>query len=304
MKRSNMILRSMMFVPGHNEKLLSSASKSNADALILDLEDSVPGGKNKQLARDTIFKWVLQDRFNGKKIFIRINDIESGWLLHDIQQLTIHGVTGFVCSKVMSGKDVCFIDHLLKSIEYERHLTIGTWKIVPLIETASAVCNAQEICEASERVVAIVFGCEDFISDLEGVHDRDGLSLATPRALIALAARATGVIPIDTVNIHVHDLDRLQENLQVARKLGFEGQLCLHPKELDLVNAYHTPSNKKVREAKEMLRLSEEAEKEGKGVAVMDGKFIGPPMVSAARKTLERHQRISSMEEYHLKDAA
>ena len=149
--------------------------------------------------------------------------------------------------------------------------------------------NAQGICQASERVIAIAYGCEDFIADLEGIHDKEHQSLFTPRAIIAMAARANNVIPIDTVHINVHDLEDLEQNLILAKNLGFEGMLVLHPKELELVHNYFSPSGEDVKEAKEMLRLSDEAGKEGKGVAIMNGKFIGPPMVLTAKKVLKKH---------------
>lgn len=286
-----------MFVPGHNEKLLLSASRSKADALILDVEDSVMPVSNKKIARKTIARKINEGLFKNFLIFPRINDGESGHLLKDIYALTIEGVDGFVCPKVMRGNDVYFIDKLLETIEYEKGFEVGKFKIVPLIETASAVYNVQEICSASDRVVAIVFGCEDFIADLEGIHDHEGKSLFTPRSLIALAARATGVIPIDTVHINVHDLEDLERNVKLARLMGFEGQLVLHPKELEIIHKYYTPSEKEVVDAREMLRLFEKAQKDNKGVTIIGGKFIGPPMIVAAKKIIERDNLIKEKDE-------
>ena len=284
------VLRSMLFVPGHNERLLNSASRSNADAVILDLEDSVQPANNKQVARDTIQANVSQGLFNKFDVFARVNDRESGHLLKDVHQLTIEGIKGFVYPKAVTGQDIYFFDKLLETIEAEKNFPKGTYKIVPLIETAAAVLNAQDICQASDRVVAIAFGCEDFVSDLEGVHDHEGQSLRTPRALIAMAARANGVIPIDTVHINVHDLEGLEKNVKLARLLGFEGMLILHPKEIELAHRYFSPSEQEVADAREMLKMAEEAGKQNKGVAVVNGKFIGPPMVIAAKKILEKQQ--------------
>lgn len=286
------LMRSLMFVPGHNERLLTSASRSEADVLLLDIEDSVQPVVNKQIARDLISEWVKGGRFRDHFIFPRVNDRESGELLKDVYQLSIQGVHGFMYPKSRWGEDVYFIDKLLETIEYEKGFEVGTFKLIPLIETAAAVLNAQEICKASKRVVAIAFGCEDFIADLEGFHDAEQESLFSPRAMIAMAARAAGVIPIDTVHIHVHDLADLEKNLITAKKLGFEGMLVLNPKELPLVHKYFSPGENEVSDAEEMLRLFEESKKEGKGVAVKDGKFIGPPMVLAAKKVLQKHDLI------------
>ncbi|TDU42894.1 citrate lyase subunit beta/citryl-CoA lyase [Gelidibacter sediminis] len=293
---NDVLLRSLMFVPSHNKKLMISASKSNADVLLLDVEDSVQPFANKQVARDTIIKYVKSKTFAGKKIFPRVNDRESGELLKDILQLTIDGIDGFMYPKAKRGEDVYFFDKLLETIEYEKGLSIGTFKIIPLIETASAVMNVQEICLASPRVIAIAYGSEDFITDLEGVHDLEHQSLFTPRAMIAMGARATGVIPIDTVHVRVHDLEDLEKNLKVSKNLGFEGMLVLNPKEIPLVHQYYSPTEQEIKDADAMLIMAEQAKIAGEGVAIINGKFIGPPMIKAAKKILLKQKMIDKKE--------
>lgn len=293
---SQYLLRSLMFVPSHNEKLMNSAVKTKADVLLLDIEDSVQPVANKQIARDTIIKFMVQGKFEGRKIYPRVNDRESGQLLKDVQQLTINGVDGFMYPKSKRGEDVYFFDKLLETIEYEKGLTPGTFKIIPLIETASAVINVQEICMASKRVVAVAFGSEDFITDLEGIHDLEHTSLYTPRAMIAMAARGAGVTPIDTVHVRVHDLEDLEKNLIVSKNLGFEGMMVLNPKEIELVHRYYSPTDKEVIDAKEMIQLSEAAEIHGEGVAIKNGKFIGPPMLKAAKKIILKNELIQKQQ--------
>lgn len=290
--KTEYLLRSLLFVPAHNEKLMNSASRSVADVLLLDLEDSVQPRINKQKARDLIVSFVNNNKFDNHLLFPRINDRESGELLRDLKQLTIGGIHGFMYPKSKTGEDVYFIDKLIETIEYEKGIPIGTYKLIPLIETSSAVLHAEEICKASERVIAIAFGSEDFIGDLEGIHDIASESLFNPRAIIAMAARASNVIPIDTVHIRVHDLVDLENNVISAKNLGFEGMLCLHPKELELVHKYYSPTTEEVEHAKNVLELNKEAEKEGRGVAIMDGKFIGPPILISARKTLKKYELI------------
>ena len=244
---NNYLMRSLMFVPAHNKKLLESASRRDADVLLLDIEDSVPPC-DKQLSRDNILEFVKRPDLQGKLIFPRVN---------------------------------------------------GTFKIIPLIETTGAVMNIQEICTACNRVIAVAFGCEDFVTDMHGKHDADGISIMTARNLISMGARCSGVIPIDTVHIRVHDLEDLEKNLIIGKNLGFEGMLVLNPKELPLVHKYYSPSCEEVEWASEMIRLSEEAKEEGKGVAVKDNKFIGPPMVKMAREILEKHNLILSKSMKH-----
>ncbi|TDK47311.1 HpcH/HpaI aldolase/citrate lyase family protein [Algoriphagus formosus] len=286
------LMRSLMFVPAHREKLLESAINRSADVLLLDLEDSVQPAENKVIARKNIKKWVSEGKFTDFLVFPRVNDRESGELLRDAYELTIEGIHGFMYPKSKKGEDVYFFDKLLETIEYEKGIPVGTFKIIPLIETAAAVLNAQEICQASDRVVAIAYGCEDFIADLGGIHDEEGQSLFTPRALIAMAAKAHGILPIDTVHINVHDLEELEQNLRVARNLGFEGMMVLNPKELELVHRYFSPSAKEIKDAEEMLQLADQAKSQGNGVAMINGKFIGPPMIIAAQKVLKKKMLI------------
>lgn len=286
-------MRSLMFVPAHNQKLLDSSVRRDADVLLLDIEDSVPLC-DKQQARDNIKAFVKRDDLNGKLIFPRVNDRESGELLKDLYQLTIEGVTGFMYPKATKGEDIYFLGKLLETIEYEKHIPIGTFKIIPLIETAGAIVNIMEICTACHRVCAVTFGCEDYVTDLRGKHDPDGNSIFFARNEIVNAARATGVIPIDTVHIKVHDLEDLEKNLKVAKNLGFEGMLILNPKELPLCHRYFSPSEEEVAWAKEMVELADEAVREGKGVAVKEGKFIGPPMVKMAKNIMAKHNQIEA----------
>ncbi len=295
---NNYLMRSLMFVPAHNKKLLESASRRDADVLLLDIEDSVPPC-DKQLSRDNILEFVKRPDLQGKLIFPRVNDRESGELLKDAYQLTVDGISGFMYPKAKRGEDIYFFGKLLETIEYEKGISVGTFKIIPLIETTGAVMNIQEICTACNRVIAVAFGCEDFVTDMHGKHDADGISIMTARNLISMGARCSGVIPIDTVHIRVHDLEDLEKNLIIGKNLGFEGMLVLNPKELPLVHKYYSPSCEEVEWASEMIRLSEEAKEEGKGVAVKDNKFIGPPMVKMAREILEKHNLILSKSMKH-----
>ncbi len=285
------LFRSLMFVPAHNDRLMKSATKSNADVLLLDIEDSVPPTE-KQFARNNILSFIERGEFKNRPIYPRINDRESGELLKDIYQLTIPGVSGFMYPKATCGKDIYFIGKLLETIEYEKGYPIGTFKLIPLIETTGAVVNIQEICQACHRVVAVAFGCEDYVTNLQGKHDEEGNSIFTARSMIAMGARANNVLPIDTVHIKVHDLEDLERNLVLSRKLGFEGMLVLNPKELPLVHKYYSPTAEEVDWANEMITLADEAIKNGKGVAMENNKFIGPPMVKMAKDIIRKNNLI------------
>lgn len=292
-EQTSYLMRSLMFVPANNEKFLDSSVKRDADVLLLDIEDSVPPVE-KQKARDNIKQFIQRPELKGRLVFPRVNDRESGELLRDVYQLTIPGIAGFMYPKSTKPEDVYFIGKLLETIEYEKGYPIGTFKLIPLIETAGAVINIKEICVASERVIAVAFGCEDYVSDMEGKHDIEGTSILTARNLIAIGARSCGVLPIDTVHIRVHDLEDLEKNLILSRNLGFEGMMVLSPRELSLVNKYYSPTQDELDWAEEMISLATAAQNEGRGVAMKGNKFIGPPMVKMAEKILKKQQLIKA----------
>lgn len=287
--KTNFLTRSLMFVPAHNDRLMQSAARSDADVLLLDIEDSVQPVENKQIARNNIIRYIEEGVFANRIIFPRINDRESGQLLKDVMQIAIKGVTGFMYPKARCGEDIYFIGKLLDTIEYDKGFEQGTFKLIPIIETTGAVMNIQDICTASPRVVAVAFGCEDYVTDLEGKHDIEGQSIFFARNMIVNGAHNCGVAAIDTVHIRVHDLEDLEHNLILSKKLGFDGMLILNPKELPLCHRYYSPSPEEVEWAEEMIQLTEEAVREGKGVAVKDNKFIGPPMLKMAQDILEKN---------------
>lgn len=285
------LMRSLMFVPAHNDRLLDSALRRDADVLLLDIEDSVQPAGNKQKARDNIKKYLAEGKLENRIVFPRVNDRESGHLLQDVYQLTLKGITGFMYPKARKGEDIYFFGKLLETIEAEKNIPRYTFKIIALIETPGAVINIQDICTACpERLVAVAFGCEDFMTELGGKHDDKSDSIFTARAMIAMGAKANKVIPIDTVHIKVHDLEDLERNLIIGRNLGFEGMLVLNPKELPLVHKYYSPTEDEISWAKEMLQLSDEAVANDQGVAVKDNKFIGPPMVKMAKNILRKYE--------------
>ncbi len=272
------LTRSLLYLPAHKDRLMENAAASNADMLALDIEDSCQPESNKQIARDNIVKYVSKGYFKDKKVFPRVNDRESGELLKDIHQLTIEGISGFIYPKSKTGLDVYFIGKLLETIEYEKKLPIGYFKLIPLIETTGAVVNIKDICSVCpERVIAVGFGAEDYMSDLGGKHDEGSQSIYAARSIIALTAKSYDIAPLDIVHMKVHDLEDLEREIIIARDLGYVGKMIVHPKEIELCHKYFSPTKEEIEWAKEILLLSEEAIKEGRGVAVKNNKFIGPP---------------------------
>ena len=289
------ILRSLLFVPGNSERMMHSAARTNADAIIFDLEDSVVDS-SKQQARNVINKILKTDLFDKFHIFIRLNDRQSSHLQKDVSQIINKKITGFIFPKSFSKEDILYFEEVLAKAESAAGFASGTFKILPLLETASAILHAEEICLASQRVIAVVFGSEDFCADIRGIHDETHVALLVPRVLCVLAARAAGVIPIDASHINVHDLDDLEANLKLGRNLGFEGKLLLHPKEIELTHKYFSPSKQEYENAEKVIRLSREAVVNNIRIAIIGDTFIGPPILRQAEYTISRFNQIKEWE--------
>ena len=162
-----------------------------------------------------------------------------------------------------------------------------------MIETTGAVANINEVCESCpQRIIAVGFGAEDYMTDLGGRHDDEGNSIFTARAIIANAAKAHEIVPLDIVHMKVHDLEDLEREMKVARSLGYEGKMLVHPKEIPVCHKVFSPSEEQIKWAEEIVFLSEEAIKEGRGVAYKNNKFIGPPMLKMAKDILKKNEQI------------
>lgn len=301
MKSNLQLLRSMMFVPGHNEKLIESAVKSTADALIFDLEDSVQPDSNKLIARGIIVEKSKGIEFDRFQKFVRLNEIETEFFLQDVLQVTHGNIDGFLLSKTNTKEDVQFLDQLLTSIEKDRKLEAGKFSIIPILESALSIVNINEIALSSKRIIALGFGSEDYVSDIQGIRDFEtNQSISFPRQLVPIVARAHGLEAIDAAYIKVHDLEGLNRHLQTGKVLGYGGMWILHPKQNDLANEVFSPTEQEYKDSVNFLRLYEEAKKINKGVAIIEGKFVGPPLITKSKDIIARVELIENRKN-HLK---
>lgn len=282
-----------MFVPGHNEKLIESSAKCTADALIFDLEDSVQPSSNKALARKLIVKSLSDSKFNRFQKFVRLNEIETEYFLQDILQVTEANIDGFLLSKTNTKEEIQYLDNLLTSIERERNLEIGKFSIIPILESALSIVNINEIATSSSRIIALGFGSEDYVSDIQGVRDFDtNISISYPRSLVPIVARAHKMEAIDAAYIKVHDLEGLEKHLETGKILGYSGMWVLHPKQNDLVNKVFSPTTQEYEDSQDFLRLYSEVQKINKGVAIIEGKFVGPPLITKSKNIIARVELI------------
>lgn len=285
----------MTFVPGYMTKFLDKAIEFKSDALILDLEDSVPL-KDKQKARENISKY-LKDRKYSQQIFIRVNPIDSGMLFDDLDAVLYDATDGIMFTKVIDEKDIIYFDKLLSQLENDKGFPQGKFKICPLIETGSAMIKSYDIAIASSRVNALVLGGEDYLTDLDGLHKEHGISLLVPRSLVVMAARTAKIDAIDTPFLDIKNTEGFEKEVKLARELGFSGTLIIHPTQIEIANRNFTPSEEEIDEAKKIIEAIELSKEKGLGVALLDGKLIGPPMEKRAQNIIAKIKRIKEATE-------
>jgi citrate lyase subunit beta/citryl-CoA lyase len=287
-------LRTMTFVPGYMRKFLEKAGQFASDALILDVEDSVPD-PFKGDARRYIRQCLDEDMF-PQQVFIRVNSIDSGLLLEDLHAMMHRNVEGFMFSKARDERDIVYYDKLLSQLERQYGFEQGRFRMCPLIETGSAILRAYQMATASPRMRALAFGGEDYLTDLDGLHLEHGTSLIVPRSLIVIAARAARIEAIDTPYLAIRDLEGFRREVSQARELGFSGQLVLHPSQIAVANEIFTPSAEEVAESQRILAAIAESGAGGLGVTLLDGRLIGPPMLARARHIESKLARIRHTE--------
>jgi citrate lyase subunit beta/citryl-CoA lyase len=287
------IYRSALFVPGYKDSFLQRSLSSNADALLLDVEDSVPDAF-KEDARRLVHQFLEDAAGNPVAKFCRVNSIDSGMLRADLDAIVGPSLTGIMPSKAYSEADIHFLDRLLLQYEIERGLPAGAIKMMPLIETAKAVVKAFDIAVASPRIIGLALGGEDYLTDLDGLHKEHGTSLLYPRSAVVVAARAARVQALDTPYLDVADLTGYCRELEQSRELGFSGQLVLHPTQVADANRIFSPSADELKQAMRVIEAIAASRAQGSGVTLLDGKLVGPPMLKRAHAVVEKHRRLQS----------
>lgn len=292
------IFRSVLFTAGHNKKYIKKAFLSEADVIVLDLEDSVP--YNNKIEAQNNIKDLLETSLKDKRsIYVRINPMETSLTLQDLEAVACERLDGFVYPMVRKADDIKAFAAQLSMKESNLGLNDGHFKIIPLIETPEAVLKIMEIAESSQRNIALLFGCEDYLAELEGTHGINGRSLLTPRHMVSMGARASGLIPIDTPYVQVKNVEGLKKHIIQAKELGFEGMLVMAPTQIEIANQYYTPSEEEYNDSKQMIKLAEEAKKNNRGIAVYNNIFISPPTLKRTVKIYERYRKIKNTEEFY-----
>lgn len=262
-----MLLRSYLFVPGNRPERFAKAYASGADAIIVDLEDAVAPGEKKQ-ARETVAAWLSPDH----PVYVRVNATDTEWFQDDVSAIRRPGLRGVVLPKA-DGKE---------QVELLASLLPGDVQILPMAETALGVWNALELARAP-RVERLVFGSIDLQLDTGITGDVDELLYS--RSRLVLASRIANLLPpLDGVTTALENDDILEMDVQRGRRLGFGGKLCIHPKQLDKVNAGFLPTAEEAAWAKSIM---DAVKVMGEGAIQVNGKMVDRPIIEKARKIME-----------------
>jgi citrate lyase beta subunit len=200
----------------------------------------------------------------------------------------------YMLPKVESAKQVQHVSDALITLERQHGIPPHTIELIPIIETALGVINLHDIVHSGQRITALAFGAEDLTSSIGATRTHAGHEVLYARSAVVLYAKALGLQAIDTPYIALRDLDGLREAAQTSRTLGFDGRLCIHPAQVEVVVAAFTPTPEEVAQARALISAYEAHQREGTGVFVHEGRMVDTPMLRAAHNTLARAGEVSS----------
>ncbi|HEX8977562.1 MAG TPA: CoA ester lyase [Solirubrobacteraceae bacterium] len=281
-------IRSYLYAPGSNPRVMEKALGAGADAVILDLEDAV-GPDDKLVARDRVAAVITgAGAAGGGELHVRINRAADGPDLDDLAAVTTPGLTGIRLPKVESAAEVRAVAGALDTLEQAAGMAAGTVLLYLSIETAAAALAAAELA-AAPRVARLVFGATDFLADIGAPGTADGPATVVARGMLVLASRAAGIgAPVDSVHTALDDEEGLRRSACSARALGFFGKSVIHPRQIAVVHQVFTPTSGELAEARRVLA---HVEVHGDGASVLDGQMIDAAVVARARRIVAMTER-------------
>lgn len=270
--------RSVLYVPGSNEKALKKSRTLDADVLILDLEDSVSPHR-KEEARHSVLRILESDGHPGKELVVRVNGIGTPWHAGDVAAMEASQPDGLLVPKVESPNEV----HRLAEILDRSGSGSALWLMV---ESPRAIRRIHEIAEASDRTQALVFGTNDFVAEIGARHVEGRAPLLSALSAMVMAARAAGILALDGVFNDVSDASGFEAECIQSHDFGFDGKTLIHPSQIEPTNRIFSPSPDAVKEALEVIDAFEAASRHGSGVAVVNGRMVESLHVREAERIL------------------
>lgn len=287
------IWRSALFVPANVERFVAKATERGADALIIDLEDSIPLAQ-KEAARALVPGIVARFRAQGRSdVMVRINQpLELA--VRDLEAAVIAGVDAIKITKVEGPEHLRLLDEMVTRLEQARGLPLGKIWFIGLIEAPGPLARAHEIARSTPRLAGISLGAEDYATAIGAKPSEE--TMLMPKQQIIQAATAAGILPLGTIG-SVADFADIEGYTRIVRRsadFGFVGSACIHPSLVPILNAGFSPSAKEVAEAERIVTLDRQAAAEGRGSFAIDGKMIDIPIVQRAEALLARARAIAS----------
>ncbi len=289
--------RSFLFAPGNVARRVEKALTLQADAVILDLEDSV-APSDKPATRKAVAEALARSR--ECRGYVRVNAASTPFCFRDLVETLHKGVDGVVLPKVESAADLHAIDWLIANLEREHGVAEGSIDLMPLIETAAGVQRVDRILQARSlrpyagpwRVKRIAFGAGDYANDVGLAPTLEESELADARARLVLASRAAGLEnPVDSPWFHFKEADAFRRALERSRRGGFQGRLCVHPDQIGPVNGAYLPTEDELAAAERIVAAFRDSEAKGEAAIQVDGQMIDYPIVHRARRLLEAMRR-------------
>lgn len=286
------VWRSLLYVPAIQPKFIARAAERGADAIILDLEDSVPPAE-KPRGRVALAEAIPEVARNGADVVVRCNrPIRE--LVKDLEAAIVPGVRAVALPKLEGAEHVCLIAEMIDELEAARGLAAGSIGIMAMVETATAFFRMHEIAAAHRRVITLGLGSEDFTMSCDMAAEAEGLFY--PKQQSVIAARAAGVLPLGFVGsiADIEDMDAFRAVIRRSRKLGFACASCVHPRQIPILNEEFAPGAAEVDYATRMLACWDETLAKGLGAVTFEGKMIDIPIIERARNLLARHNAITA----------
>lgn len=273
-------LRSFLFVPGNQPDKLAKVFSYGADAVILDLEDACADA-DKVKARQTVIDVLKKPR--TVKSYVRVNAIDTPYCFRDIDTVIGPWLDGIVLPKLENPEELFAMDWAITEYEKERNLPPRSIDLMPIIETAKGMKNLEALCKKPGRMKRFSFGAGDFTRDVGIKWSADEDELSYVRGHMILTSRDAGLEPpIDTVHIDLKDEDSFEGSVKTGVKFGFQGKLCIHPKQVPSVNQGYMPDAAEIDRAEKIIAAFEAAEASGSASIQVDGYFIDYPIVEKA----------------------